>query len=375
MGGGYPALLPMRRPGPPGRDQRRRLLQRGHLPVPQPLRLVPDPGLHPDQLERGRGRRDDARQQEGTCRRATRPCAPKPASSAATTPTSRRTRPAPENFAKLVTKKYHLSLSDFVQYTYSPDIATFAQSAQQAIVQFKAEGVTTVIIGLGPLLGGSADQGGGDGGLQPRMVPRGHRARPTRTRRSRPSTSRAEVTGHLFGMSELSPPTETSRPDVTGRQAVQEADRAHDPEGHRRRLLLARVHLRRPPGGRPRSHRREPRPWPARDPRPRRADLPVREVELELEPERHGRRGRPHRRRRRPVHVVERRTAPRRSTVQWGPTWPPSAGSASASGSGRRRCLRCSTRAERPQATERCIRTAGPNRVSAGWSATNPTCS
>ena len=50
---------------------------------------------------------------------------------------------------KLLTAKYHVPLSALnTFFHYDLDIATFAQSAQQAVVQFKAAGVTTIVAGL-----------------------------------------------------------------------------------------------------------------------------------------------------------------------------------------------------------------------------------
>ena len=165
-----------------------------------------------------------------------------------------------------------MPLSDFVQYTYSPDIATFAQSAQQAIVQFKAAGVTTVIVGVRSVLGRPVDQGGGTENYSPEWFLEGT-ALTDEDQAVADLRRPPEVTGHLFGMSELSPPTETSGPSLAGRQALQETDRPHHPQGDRRRLCDARLDLRRAPGGRPRPHSRQPGPGPALDPRPRRAPI------------------------------------------------------------------------------------------------------
>jgi len=116
-----------------------------------------------------------------------------------------------ENFAKIVTKKYHLSLSDFVEYTYSPDIATFAQSAQQAIVQFKAEGVTTVIIGSDPYSAGLLTKAAVTEDFSPEWFLEGT-ALTDEDQAVQTFDVPSEVSGHLFGMSELSPPTETTGP-------------------------------------------------------------------------------------------------------------------------------------------------------------------
>ncbi|MGH9006554.1 MAG: hypothetical protein ACRDV6_02385, partial [Acidimicrobiales bacterium] len=116
-----------------------------------------------------------------------------------------------QNFAKIATQKYHLPLSDFVQYTYSSDIATFAQSAQQAIVQFKAAGVTTVVIGADPYSAGLLTKAAVAENYYPEWFLEGT-ALTDEDQSVQAFDVPSEVTGHLFGMSELSPPTETSGP-------------------------------------------------------------------------------------------------------------------------------------------------------------------
>ncbi len=116
-----------------------------------------------------------------------------------------------KNFAKIVTTKYHLPLKDFVQYTYTPNIATFQQSAQQAIVQFKAAGVTTVIIGSDPYSAGLLTKAAQIEDYYPEWFLEGS-ALTDQDQAVQTYDAPAEVTGHLFGMSELSPSTETSGP-------------------------------------------------------------------------------------------------------------------------------------------------------------------
>ena len=116
-----------------------------------------------------------------------------------------------QNFEKIVRAKYHLPTSDFVDYTYSPDISTFAQSAQQAIVQFKAEGVTTVIIGSDPYSAGLLTKAAAAQNFYPEWFLEGV-ALTDEDQAVQAYDDPAEVAGHLFGMSELSPPTETSGP-------------------------------------------------------------------------------------------------------------------------------------------------------------------
>ena len=117
-----------------------------------------------------------------------------------------------KNFKKLAETKYHLPLDDFVEYTYSPDIATFSQSAQQAIVQFKAEGVTTVIIGSDPYSAGLLTKAAAAQDYYPEWFLEGT-ALTDEDQSVQAFDDPTEVDNHLFGMSELSPPTETTGPD------------------------------------------------------------------------------------------------------------------------------------------------------------------
>lgn len=116
-----------------------------------------------------------------------------------------------KNFASIVTTKYHLSLKDFVQYTYSPDIATFQQSAQQAVLQFKAAGVTTVVIGSDPYSAGLLTKAAQIENYYPEWFLEGT-ALTDQDQAVQTFDAPTEVTGHLFGMSELSPSTETTGP-------------------------------------------------------------------------------------------------------------------------------------------------------------------
>ncbi len=57
-----------------------------------------------------------------------------------------------------VESKYHVPASDFVDFAYNLDISTFTQQTQQAIVQFKAAGVTTVLESCDPYSAGLLTQ-------------------------------------------------------------------------------------------------------------------------------------------------------------------------------------------------------------------------
>jgi len=52
-----------------------------------------------------------------------------------------------------VESKYHVPASDFTDFGLQLDISTFTQQTQQAIVQFKAAGVTTVLESCDPFFG------------------------------------------------------------------------------------------------------------------------------------------------------------------------------------------------------------------------------
>jgi hypothetical protein len=109
-----------------------------------------------------------------------------------------------QNALNLLTHKYHLPASDFVKFDYGLDISTFAQSAQQAIVQFKSEGVTTVILACDPFSMGYLTKDAAQQNYHPEWFTIGTAltdADPSAQTYSDPT----EITGHLFGMSEASP--------------------------------------------------------------------------------------------------------------------------------------------------------------------------
>ncbi|MGH9007006.1 MAG: hypothetical protein ACRDV6_04715 [Acidimicrobiales bacterium] len=109
-----------------------------------------------------------------------------------------------QNAVNLLTKKYHVAASDLVKFAYGLDISTFSQSAQQAIVQFKAAGVTTVILACDPYSMGLLTMAAVQQNYHPEWFTIG-----TALTDADPSpqtyANAAEVTGHLFGMSEASP--------------------------------------------------------------------------------------------------------------------------------------------------------------------------
>jgi hypothetical protein len=115
------------------------------------------------------------------------------------------------NFTKLAEQRYHVKASALTQFTYGLDISTFAESAQQAVVAFKAAGVTTVILACDPFSAGDLTKAAAAENYYPEWFTIG-----TALTDEDPSIQTyadpAEVTGHLFGMSELSPSTDTTGP-------------------------------------------------------------------------------------------------------------------------------------------------------------------
>ena len=140
-----------------------------------------------------------------------------------------------QNALRLLTTKYHLPKSDFDTFDYGLDISTFQQSAQQAIVQFKAAGVTTVILACDPFSMGYLTMAAAQQNYHPEWFTIG-----TALTDADPSpqtyANAAEVTGHLFGMSEASPSNVLTGPDslagklykkLTGHTIPKETDGAY----------------------------------------------------------------------------------------------------------------------------------------------------
>jgi hypothetical protein len=110
-----------------------------------------------------------------------------------------------KNSTNLLETKYHVPASAITQpFYYNLDISTFTTSAQQAVVQFKAAGVTTVILACDPFSAGIITKAAAAQDYHPEWFIIGTAL----TDQDQP----AEVTGHLFGMSELSPSNDTYGP-------------------------------------------------------------------------------------------------------------------------------------------------------------------
>jgi len=102
---------------------------------------------------------------------------------------------------KLLTTKYHVPLNAVnTFFHYDLDIATFQQSAQQAIVQFKAAGVTSIVLACDPFSLGLLTKAAQQQNYYPEWVLEGTAA--TDTDNEAQTYAPAVVDGHLFGVSE-----------------------------------------------------------------------------------------------------------------------------------------------------------------------------
>jgi hypothetical protein len=109
------------------------------------------------------------------------------------------------NFANIIEHEYHVPAPAIdTHFYYDLDIATFQQSAQQAIVQFKAAGVTTVIIASDPFSAGLLTQAAAQQDYYPEWFIIGTGGTDI-DGAVQAYDDAAEITGHLFGMSESSP--------------------------------------------------------------------------------------------------------------------------------------------------------------------------
>jgi hypothetical protein len=133
---------------------------------------------------------------------------------------------------KLLTQTYHVPLSAVdTFFHYDLDIATFAQSTQQAIVQFKAAGVTTIVLACDPFSLGLLTKAAAAQNYHPEWLLEGTAATDTDTEAQ--TYDPAEVDGHLFGVSEANATTDIYGPSspagilyqkLTGHQIPNETD-------------------------------------------------------------------------------------------------------------------------------------------------------
>ena len=121
------------------------------------------------------------------------------------------------------------------EFTYGLDISTFQQSAQQAIVQFKAAGVTTIITACDAFSLSLLTKAAAAQNYHPEWLLNGVAGDDTDSVAQ--TYNQSEVTGHLFGTSEASPQTEIFGPNslagqlyqkLTGHQIPAGTDGAYD---------------------------------------------------------------------------------------------------------------------------------------------------
>jgi hypothetical protein len=108
-------------------------------------------------------------------------------------------------------QQYHVPRSDFHVFTYGLDIATFQTSAQQAIVAFKAAGVTTIITACDSFSLSLLTKAAAAQDYHPEWLLNGVALDDTDSVAQ--TYDQAEVTGSLFGLSEASPENTFFGPD------------------------------------------------------------------------------------------------------------------------------------------------------------------
>jgi hypothetical protein len=117
-----------------------------------------------------------------------------------------------KNFVNLAEHKYHLAKSALSpSFYYDLDIATFQQSAQQAIVQFKAAGVTTIICSSDPFSLGLLTKAAAAQNYHPEWFMTGS-ALTDLDQTAQGLYDQAEINGHMFGLSESAASTSTTGP-------------------------------------------------------------------------------------------------------------------------------------------------------------------
>jgi len=136
-----------------------------------------------------------------------------------------------KNFINLVENKYHVAKSFLSpSFDYNLDIATFQQSAQQAIIQFKAAGVTTVICSADPFSLGLLTKAAAAQNYHPEWFMTGT-ALTDLDQTAQGLYDQAEIDGHMFGMSESSPSTSTTGPSSLAGRLYQRLTGHQIPKG------------------------------------------------------------------------------------------------------------------------------------------------
>jgi hypothetical protein len=115
-------------------------------------------------------------------------------------------------YSNLMINKYHVPADQVNTYfNYGLDISTFAQSAQQAVLQFKAAGVTTVILACDPYSAAFITKAAAAQDYHPEWLLNGVAF--TDLDQFGQTYDQSEVDGHLFGLSEASPSVDTEGPN------------------------------------------------------------------------------------------------------------------------------------------------------------------
>ncbi len=133
-------------------------------------------------------------------------------------------------FNQVMTKKYHVPSSAFsTNFKYGLDISTFQQSAQQAIIQFKAAHVTTVVLACDPFSAMDLTEAAAAQNYHPEWLLNGVAL--TDLDQNGQTYDQSEVTGHLFGLSEASPSQDTTGPNSLAGKLYQQLTGHEIPPG------------------------------------------------------------------------------------------------------------------------------------------------
>jgi hypothetical protein len=131
----------------------------------------------------------------------------------------------------LLETKYHVPASQIApSFYYNLDVATFTQSAQQAVVQFKAAGVTTVVLACDPFSAGIITKAAAAQNYHPEWFIIGT-GLTDQDQYVQSEDDPSEIQGHLFGMSELSPSQDTYGPTSLAGQLYQKLTGHQIPAG------------------------------------------------------------------------------------------------------------------------------------------------
>jgi hypothetical protein len=136
-----------------------------------------------------------------------------------------------KDFVDLVENKYHINKSEISpSFNYNLDIATFQQSAQQAIIQFKAAGVTTVICSADPFSLGLLTKAAAAQNYHPEWFMTGS-ALTDQDQVAQGLYDLPEIQGHMFGLSESAASTALTGPQSLAGQLYQKLTGHAIPKG------------------------------------------------------------------------------------------------------------------------------------------------